>query len=155
MPPTPQPSSPGHPLRADGARTGGMRAARPPDGYPGAMDVVDLHEAFRRLDAPWTPRIVGAVNGFHAKVARLEGEFVWHSHAEEDELFLVLEGRLRLCLRDRDVVLEPGQLHVVPRGVEHLPIAEPFAHVLLFEPASTRNTGGVTEARTVEDPEWI
>jgi quercetin dioxygenase-like cupin family protein len=120
------------------------------------MDVIDLHKAFRRLETPWTPRIVGEVNGFHAKVARLEGEFVWHSHAEEDELFLVMEGQLRLRLRDGDdVVLRPGQLYVVPRGVEHLPVAEPYAHVLLFEPASTLNTGDATDERTVEHPEWI
>ncbi|MGE0193171.1 MAG: cupin domain-containing protein [Planctomycetota bacterium] len=120
------------------------------------MDVIDLAEAFRRIDKPWTPRIVGEVNGFHAKIARLEGEFTWHSHAEEDELFLVLEGSLRLRLRDRDVVLGPGQLHVVPRGVEHLPIAEPYAHVLLFEPASTVNTGDdLDDPRRVETLERL
>ncbi len=112
--------------------------------------MIDLVAAFRRLERPWSPVVVGEVNGFHAKIARLEGEFTWHRHADEDELFLVLEGRLRIRLRDRDVVLEPGQMHVVPRGVEHLPIAEPFAHVLLFEPASTVNTGDV-----LDDPRRI
>ena len=85
----------------------------------------------------------------------MKGEFVWHHHAAEDELFLVLEGRLRLQLRDGDVELGPGELAVVPRGVEHRPVAEEETHILLFEPAGTLNTGNVRNERTIERPERI
>jgi mannose-6-phosphate isomerase-like protein (cupin superfamily) len=112
------------------------------------MDKVDLREKLALIDEIWGPRIVAELNGQHVKLAKLEGEFVWHRHAEEDELFLVLEGRLAIHLRDRVVELEPGQMFVVPRGVEHKPVAEGVAEVLLFEPASTRNTGDVVEERT-------
>lgn len=119
------------------------------------MERIDLAEKLARLDAPWTPKIVAELNGQEVKVAWLEGAFVWHAHPEADELFLVLEGRLRMELRDGAVELGPGQMLVVPRGVEHRPVAEEGARVLLFEPAGTRNTGDVTEARTVEAPERI
>jgi len=119
------------------------------------MDKLNLAAAFRSFDEPWSPRIAGEVNGFHVKLAKLEGEFVWHSHAEEDELFLVVDGQLTIRLRDRDVSLGPGELFIVPRGVEHLPIAEPTAQVLLFEPASTLNTGDVRNERTVEHPQRL
>jgi mannose-6-phosphate isomerase-like protein (cupin superfamily) len=119
------------------------------------MEKVDLREKLALIDERWSPRIVGELNGQHVKLAKLEGEFVWHRHAEEDELFLVLEGRLAIHLRDRVVELEPGQLFVVPRGVEHKPVADGEVHVLLFEPVSTRNTGDVVEERTVQRVEWI
>jgi mannose-6-phosphate isomerase-like protein (cupin superfamily) len=119
------------------------------------VDKVDLAEKLARIDEPWSPRIVAALNGQHVKVAKLEGEFVRHVHEHEDELFLVLKGRLRLEMDAGDVVLEPGQLYVVPRGVPHRPVAEGEVHVVLFEPAGTRNTGDVDEARTVEEPDWI
>lgn len=119
------------------------------------METIDLAEKLARLDAPWTPKIVAELNGQEVKVAWLEGSFVWHAHEEADELFLVLEGRLRMELRDGAVELGPGQMLVVPRGVEHRPVAEEGTRVLLFEPAGTRNTGDVTEARTVEAPERI
>ncbi|MFG0317757.1 MAG: cupin domain-containing protein [Planctomycetota bacterium JB042] len=114
-------------------------------------DVVDLAEKLRSFDATWSPRIVAALNGQEVKVAKLEGEFVWHAHADEDELFLVVKGSLELHLRDRVVRLEEGQLFVVPRGVEHKPVAPDECHVLLFEPAGVRNTGDAADdPRTVE-----
>jgi mannose-6-phosphate isomerase-like protein (cupin superfamily) len=116
------------------------------------MDKVNLAAAFRSFDETWSPRIAGEVNGFHVKLVKLEGEFVWHSHADEDELFLVVEGKLTIRLRDRDVALGPGELFIVPRGVEHLPVAEPAAHVLLLEPGSTLNTGNVRNERTIDSP---
>lgn len=112
------------------------------------MDVIRLSEAMARIDDCWAPRIVGEVNGHQIKLARLRGEFVWHSHQEEDEAFLVLKGRLRMRMRDGDRVLEVGDLLVVPRGVEHCPVAEPEAEVMLFEPGSTVNTGDAGGDRT-------
>ena len=119
------------------------------------MEKVNLAEKLSLFSERWTPRIVGELNGQHVKLVKLEGEFVWHRHADEDELFLVLRGRLALELRDRTVVLDEGELFIVPRGVEHRPVADGEAHVLLFEPVSTRNTGELREARTVDAPEWI
>jgi mannose-6-phosphate isomerase-like protein (cupin superfamily) len=116
---------------------------------------INLREKLASFRDLWSPRIVGELNGQHVKLAKLRGEFVWHHHADEDELFLVLKGRLTIRLRDRDVRLEEGELFIVPRGVEHLPVAEGEAHVLLFEPASTVNTGNVRGERTVESPERI
>lgn len=112
---------------------------------------VDLRQKLSLFDERWSPRVVAALNGQEVKLVKLEGEFVWHSHAEEDELFLVLEGTLRMEFRDRTVELSPGQLLVVPRGFEHRPVAEGEVHVLLFEPAGTLNTGNVRNERTVEE----
>ena len=119
------------------------------------MDKVDLSEQFGRIDALWSPRLAATVNDCHVKLARVRGEFIWHHHADEDEMFLVVRGRLTLRMRDRDVVLEEGELFVVPRGVEHQPVAEEEAWILLVEPASTRNTGNVVNERTVEVVEEI
>ena len=116
---------------------------------------VDLRQKLSLFEERWSPRVVAALNGQEVKLVKLEGEFVWHSHAEEDELFLVLEGTLRMELRDRTIELTPGQLLVVPRGVEHRPVAEREVHVLLFEPAGTLNTGDVRNERTVEEPKRI
>lgn len=116
---------------------------------------IDLRQKLSLFDERWSPHVVAALNGQEVKLVKLEGEFVWHSHAEEDELFLVLEGTLRMELRDRIIELEPGQLLVVPRGVEHRPVAEGEVHVLLFEPAGTLNTGDVRNERTVEEPKRI
>lgn len=111
------------------------------------MRVVDLHEKFTLFHEHWRPRIVGELNGQDVKLVKLQGEFVWHSHAEADELFLVWRGRLRIELRSGTQVLGPGQLLIVPRGVEHRPVAEEETWVVLFEPAATRNTGDVLDAR--------
>jgi mannose-6-phosphate isomerase-like protein (cupin superfamily) len=115
---------------------------------------VNLAEKLALVSDYWSPKVVGAVNDFHVKLVRLKGEFVWHSHEVEDELFLVLRGRLRMQLRDREVVVEAGELIVVPHGTEHRPVAEEEAHVLLLEPQTTVNTGSAGGGRTRE-VEWI
>jgi mannose-6-phosphate isomerase-like protein (cupin superfamily) len=119
------------------------------------LEKITLAEKLRTFDEPWSPRIIAELNGQHLKLARLEGAFVWHAHPDEDEAFLYLEGSLRIELRDGAVALAPGELVVVPRGVEHRPVADAGASVLLFEPASTVNTGDAGGPRTVERPERI
>ncbi len=112
------------------------------------MEKVNLAQKLAMFSDYWNPRIVGELNGQHIKLAKLRGEFVWHSHADEDELFLVVKGTLLLRFRDRDIELSEGEFFIVPRGVEHLPVAEEEVHVLLFEPVSTVNTGDVQDERT-------
>ena len=112
------------------------------------MQVINLAAKLAQFTDPWNPRIVAELNGQHVKLARLQGEFVWHHHEAEDELFLVLRGTLRMQFRDREVAIKPGECIVVPRGVEHRPVADDEVHVLLFEPASTLNTGNVRSERT-------
>ena len=107
------------------------------------------------FDELWTPKIVAEVNDTHVKLAKVRGDLVWHSHAEEDELFLVIRGRLTLEMRDGSVTLEPGEMVVIPRGVEHRPVAEEETHILLIEKKGIRHTGDVVEARTVAEYEWI
>jgi mannose-6-phosphate isomerase-like protein (cupin superfamily) len=114
------------------------------------MDKVSLAEKLSAFEERWQPRIVGELNGQHVKVVKLQGEFVWHHHESEDELFLVLKGAMTIELRDRAVHLGEGEFFIVPRGVEHRPVAAEEAHVLLFEPASTLNTGNVRNERTYE-----
>jgi mannose-6-phosphate isomerase-like protein (cupin superfamily) len=109
------------------------------------MDRINLADKLARFDDHWNPRIVAELNGQHVKLAKLLGAFTWHHHEHEDELFLVLSGSLAIELRDRTVVLGPGEMMVVPRGVEHRPVAEHEVAVLLFEPASTVNTGTATD----------
>ena len=113
-------------------------------------DVVNLERAFGSFDEAWKPRVAAELNGQEVKIVTLRGSFEWHHHEAEDELFLVVKGRLRMELRDRTVVLEEGEMLVVPRGVEHRPVAEEEVHVLLFEPAGTVNTGNLRNERTVE-----
>lgn len=120
-----------------------------------SIERIDLAGKLAAFDERWSPRIVAELNGQHVKLAKLEGEFVWHSHAEGDELFLVLKGLLTIELRDGAVALGPGQMAVVPRGVEHRPVADGEVHVMLFEPAGTLNTGDVRNERTVEEPKRI
>jgi mannose-6-phosphate isomerase-like protein (cupin superfamily) len=115
---------------------------------------VNLAERLSRITEHWSPRIVGQVNDAHVKLVKLQGEFVWHAHEAEDELFLVLSGRLRMRLRDRELVASAGEFLIVPRGVEHCPVAEEEVHVLLVEPATTVNTGIAGGERTRE-AEWI
>lgn len=107
------------------------------------MEAINLEARLARLGEYWSPEVVAALNGQEVKLARLRGEFVWHRHQAADELFLVLRGELRLQFRDRELRLRPGELLVVPRGVEHRPVAEEEVQVLLFEPAGTRKTGDV------------
>ena len=119
------------------------------------MQKVNLREKFGRIAEPWQPKIAGALNGQYVKLVKLQGEFIWHQHEAEDELFLAVKGRLCLKLRDRDVWLEEGEFFIVPKGVEHKPVADTEAQVLLFEPISTLNTGDQRNDRTVEKLEWI
>jgi mannose-6-phosphate isomerase-like protein (cupin superfamily) len=113
-------------------------------------DKVNLERAFASFSDHWSPRLAAELNGQHVRLAKLKGEFLWHTHDDEDEFFLVVRGRLTLKLRDRDVVLDEGEFFVVPRGVEHLPVAEQETWVLLFEPAATVNTGSLRNERTLD-----
>jgi mannose-6-phosphate isomerase-like protein (cupin superfamily) len=111
---------------------------------------INLAEALSLINDYWSPRIAGELNESHVKLAKLKGEFVWHHHEQEDELFLVVKGRLLLKLRDGDIWLDEGEFIIIPRGVEHLPVAPEEVHVLLFEPKTTLNTGNVRNERTVD-----
>jgi mannose-6-phosphate isomerase-like protein (cupin superfamily) len=119
------------------------------------MQVVNLNQKFKLFSDRWSPKIVGELNGQQIKLAKLKGEFVWHRHENEDELFLVVKGQLRILFRDQDFTLNEGEFLIVPRGVEHLPIAEEEAHVLLLEPAGTLNTGDVRDEHTRETLERL
>jgi mannose-6-phosphate isomerase-like protein (cupin superfamily) len=119
------------------------------------MDKVNLAAKFELFDEYWSPKLVGELNDHHVKIAKLKGEFLWHHHEVEDELFLVMQGRLNIRLPDQDVVLEEGEFLIVPRGVEHMPVADEEAHVLMIEPRSTLNTGNVHEQRTLSRLESI
>jgi mannose-6-phosphate isomerase-like protein (cupin superfamily) len=118
------------------------------------MEVVNLEEKFARFSEHWKPRILARLNDYHIKAVKLQGEFVWHKHDETDELFLVTKGSLAIRFRDREVTLGPGELLVVPKGVEHQPVAKEECELLLIEPAGTPNTGDAGGARTAL-PEWI
>ena len=114
------------------------------------MEKVNLAEKFSRFTEQWSPKVVGELNGQHVKLAKFDGAYDWHSHEREDEMFLVLEGQVDIELRDRRVSLEVGEFFIVPRGVEHRPVATAGASVMMFEPATTRNTGDVVSERTIE-----
>jgi mannose-6-phosphate isomerase-like protein (cupin superfamily) len=118
-------------------------------------DKVNLAEKFSRFSEQWSPKIIGEFNDCHVKISKIKGEFVWHHHENEDELFLVVKGKLIMKLRDRDVIIEPGEFFIVPRGVEHLPMAEEETHIVLIEPRGTLNTGNVQNERTVAKLETI
>ena len=119
------------------------------------MQAVNLKDKFARVHERWSPRNVARLNEYHVKVVKLHGEFVWHSHAETDELFLVHRGELVIRLRDGEVRLGPGELFVVPRGVEHCPVAGEECEVVLIEPAGTVNTGDAGGERTAPNDQWI
>ena len=112
------------------------------------MKVINLRDKFGAFNDLWNPKVVAELNDNYVKLAKVRGEFVWHRHDDEDELFLVVHGRLTIHLRDRSLELGEGDLCVVPRGVEHLPVAQEEAHILLLEPKTTRNTGQVQDVRT-------
>jgi mannose-6-phosphate isomerase-like protein (cupin superfamily) len=116
------------------------------------VDKVNLAQKLALFSEHWSPRVVADVNDCQVKLVKFQGEFTWHHHEHEDELFLVVEGRFRMDFRDRQVWLEKGELIVVPRGVEHRPVADHEVQVLLVEPRGTLNTGNVREARTVDQP---
>lgn len=122
------------------------------------LEKVNLAEKFARFREHWSPKIVGELNDSYVKLVKLKGEFIWHHHQNEDELFLVVKGRLLMKLRDpeeRVVALEPGEFILVARGTEHCPVAEDEVHLLLLEPKTTLNTGNVRNQRTVEELERI
>jgi mannose-6-phosphate isomerase-like protein (cupin superfamily) len=119
------------------------------------IEPVNLRDKLSLFATHWDPKIVGELNGQHVKLVKFQGEFVWHHHEHEDELFLVVQGRFTMEFRDRQVPLEEGEFLIVPRGVEHRPVAEHEVHVLLFEPATTLNTGNVVSDRTVATPARI
>ena len=119
------------------------------------MEKVNLAHKFSLFQDHWSPKIAGEINDSYLKLVKFKGEFVWHRHEAEDELFLVVKGRFLVKLRDRDIWLEEGEFVIVPRGVEHKPIAEEEALVLLLEPKSTLNTGNVRDEKTVADVERI
>ncbi len=119
------------------------------------MEKVNLSDKFSRIHDYWKPRIAGELNGQYVKLAKFTGEFVWHHHDGEDELFLVVKGRFRMEFRDRQIWLEEGEFLIVPRGVEHRPVAEEEVHVLLLEPISTLNTGNVRGEMTLDVPDRI
>lgn len=119
------------------------------------MEKVSLARAFAQFNEHWSPKIVGTVNDTHVKLVKFAGEFVWHKHDAEDEMFLVVRGRFTMRLRDRDLEVGEGEFVVVPRGVEHMPVADEEVWVMLVEPAGTLNTGDVRNERTVEDPERL
>jgi mannose-6-phosphate isomerase-like protein (cupin superfamily) len=116
-----------------------------------AIHKVNLREKLASFDEYWSPKIAGELNDCYVKLVKVRGEFVWHHHEEEDELFLVVKGRLLMKLRDQDLWLEEGEFVIIPRGVEHMPVAEEETHLLLLEPKSTLNTGNVQNERTVAD----
>ena len=113
------------------------------------METVNLADKFSSFSDRWSPKIIGELNDFHVKAVKLQGEFVWHHHEREDELFLVTKGTLRMKFQDREAIVREGEFIIVPHGVEHLPVAEKEVHVVLFEPKSTLNTGNIVNERTV------
>ncbi len=118
------------------------------------MDIVNIDQRFSLFNDYWKPKIVGELNDSYIKLVKLKGEFVWHKHDNEDELFFVVKGKLLIKLRDRDAWIKEGEFLIIPKGVEHCPVAENEVQVMLLEPKTTVNTGDVQNERTVE-AEWI
>ncbi|WP_442600249.1 cupin domain-containing protein [Neobacillus sp. D3-1R] len=119
------------------------------------MEKVNINEKFSLFNEYWSPKIAGEINDTHVKLAKLKGEFIWHLHEHEDEMFFVVKGQLLIKFRDKDVWINEGEFIIVPKGVEHLPVAEEEVHVLLFEPKTTLNTGNQVNERTVSDLQSI
>lgn len=119
------------------------------------MEKVNIEEKLRLFNEPWRPKIIGELNDSYVKVVKLRGEFMWHHHDNEDELFWVINGALRMRFRDRDVIVHPGEFIIVPRGVEHMPVADTECQIVLFEPKTTLNTGNMQNERTVAELERI
>lgn len=119
------------------------------------MQTVNLADKFARFSDHWSPKMVGQVNGCAIKLVKLSGEFVWHHHDTEDEMFFVVKGRLRMKFRDGEQVINPGEFIIVPHGIEHLPVAEGETEIMLVEPDTTLNTGNVVNERTVADLQHI
>jgi len=119
------------------------------------METVNLKDKFGKFRDYWKPRVIGEVNDCQVKAVKLKGEFIWHHHDNEDELFLVVKGTLRMKFRDREAVVREGEFVIVPRGVEHLPAADEEVHIVLIEPRTTLNTGNIQNERTVSQLERI
>ena len=119
------------------------------------MESVSLAEKLSKFQDYWNPRIIGELNDCHVKAVKIKGEFVWHHHDNEDELFLVVKGTLRMRFRDREVPVREGEFLIVPRGVEHLPVADEEVHIILLEPMTTLNTGNIENERTVRELERL
>lgn len=115
------------------------------------IEKVNFSDKFSRFSDYWSPKIAGEINDSYIKLVKVKGEFVWHHHENEDELFLVVKGKLTIKLRDQDITLDEGEFVIIPRGVEHCPVAQEEAHVLLLEPKTTLNTGNVSNERTIAD----
>jgi mannose-6-phosphate isomerase-like protein (cupin superfamily) len=116
---------------------------------------INLKQKFSLFNDCWSPKIVGELNGQYVKLVKVKGEFQWHHHENEDEMFFVARGSFTMRLRDGDIVLKEGEFIIIPRGVEHCPVAEEEAHILLFEPKTTLNTGNVLSERTIKELAWI
>jgi mannose-6-phosphate isomerase-like protein (cupin superfamily) len=119
------------------------------------METINLREKFARFQEPWSPKIIGELNDSYVKAVKLRGEFLWHHHEQEDELFLVVKGTLRMKFREREAIVREGEFIIVPRGVEHLPVADEEVHVVLLEPKTTLNTGNIRNERTVAELDRI
>ena len=116
---------------------------------------INLQEKLSKFSEQWSPKIVAQMNDYHIKLAKVQGEFVWHDHPETDEVFLVVKGKLDIHFRDGKVSLGEGEMYVVPKGIEHKPVAEIECHILLIEPAGTVNTGDVVDDKTAPNDVWI
>ncbi len=119
------------------------------------IKIVNLTDKFSLVKDQWDPKVIAQLNDYHLKIAKIQGEFVWHSHPETDEMFLVVDGYLTIHLRDRQLTLAPGELCIIPRGFEHKPAAVEECQILMIEPAGTINTGDAGGDRTVQEVEWI
>jgi len=116
---------------------------------------INFQEKLTKFSEHWSPRIIAQMNDYHFKIVKIEGEFVWHDHPETDEVFIILKGQLEIQFRDGKVILKEGEMFVVPKGLEHKPVAEQECHILLVEPAGTVNTGDVVNERTAANDVWI
>lgn len=119
------------------------------------MDKINIYEKLNLFNEYWSPKIIGEVNESYVKIAKLKGEFLWHTHENEDEMFYVLKGLLTIKLRDKDIILNEGEFFIIPKGIEHMPVAEDETHVMLIEAKTTLNTGNIRNERTVEKLEEI
>jgi len=119
------------------------------------MDKISLREKFSQINEYWNPKIIGDINDSCVKIAKLKGEFLWHTHDNEDEMFYVFKGELTVKLRDKDILLRAGECTIIPKGVEHMPVAKEEAQVMMIEPKGTLNTGNVQSERTIAEPERL
>jgi mannose-6-phosphate isomerase-like protein (cupin superfamily) len=119
------------------------------------LQPINLQDKFSKFSEHWSPRIIAQMNDYHIKMAKVQGEFIWHDHPETDEMFLVLNGQLEIHLRDDMIILNEGEMFVVPKGIEHKPVAKAECHILLIEPAGTVNTGDVVDKMTASNDAWI